>query len=419
MIRAVVLFLLALLKFFGWACLILLLLLLVVLLLVVFVPVRYDVLVSNERSEPLQKNPAANLRLRVKVTWLLHLVHVSVSYGEEGLQNSIRAAGIDLKKVLAWFGRRSGRSDEAADSAPEQDSAGEYENTAPEASLEEVALSEDVQNHVAQSRVAQTQPQNEPEQDKDVDKDQTGDFMQADESDQTNDSMQADEAGQIKEPIQETDPVQANEAGHPEKGQQKKGTGKKKRKRKKAKTKQQKNKKQKNKQQKINKQKEKKQKAHAQKRKASKTDADSTKSKPESEPGIFTRLRSMYERLRREVTDEANRHALSRLFAELLGLLKSYKPRKLRAEIAFSLANPAWTGEAVGILSLMPWVYRHPCSIEPDFTSEKLYVEGEIEARGKVTVCVFLLSLLRLVRDKEFMRVVRRLLKRNGASKKT
>ena len=68
------------------------------------------------------------------------------------------------------------------------------------------------------------------------------------------------------------------------------------------------------------------------------------------------------------------------------------------------------------MISLMPWVYRYPCSIVPDFTAEKPYAEGEIEADGKVAVYVFLWSLLRLVRDKQFMQVVRRLLKRNGAS---
>lgn len=134
-----------------------------------------------------------------------------------------------------------------------------------------------------------------------------------------------------------------------------------------------------------------------------------------SKQSILSKIRSQFQRFHQEFTDEVNRHALSRLWTELLKLLKSYKPRKLKADISFSLADPALTGMATGAISLLPVIYRYPCSIAPDFTSEKLYVEGEILARGRVTVFVFLLSLLRLLRDKKFMYVVRRLLKRGGA----
>ena len=126
-------------------------------------------------------------------------------------------------------------------------------------------------------------------------------------------------------------------------------------------------------------------------------------------------MRRVYQKVRQEVNDEANRHAISSLFSELLKLLRSYKPRKLRADVSFSLADPAWTGKVTGILSIMPWIYRYPCRIIPDFTADQAYIEGEVHVRGKVTVGVFLLSLLRLVRDKQFMKVVRRLLKRGGA----
>ncbi|KAI4447115.1 hypothetical protein C823_001634 [Eubacterium plexicaudatum ASF492] len=96
MIKAVGLFLLLLLKIVGWALLILLLVLLAVCLLVLFVPVRYDVLVHSERI-----NPIANLRLRLKVNWLLHFIRVAVAYGPGGLSWQIRVAGVDIPKLLA------------------------------------------------------------------------------------------------------------------------------------------------------------------------------------------------------------------------------------------------------------------------------------------------------------------------------
>ena len=102
MIKAIGMFLLMLLKIAGWTLLILLIILLAALLLILFVPVHYDVLAKNERSmESGQKNPAANLRLQLKVSWLLHLVYISMQYGPDGLSNHIRVAGIDIPKFLA------------------------------------------------------------------------------------------------------------------------------------------------------------------------------------------------------------------------------------------------------------------------------------------------------------------------------
>ena len=132
----------------------------------------------------------------------------------------------------------------------------------------------------------------------------------------------------------------------------------------------------------------------------------------ESEPGFFKRLRSQIARVRKEIKDETNRYAVGRVWAELLKMIRSYRPRKLRADLSFSLADPALTGQAVGLISLLPWIYRYPCRIVPDFTSEQLYLEGEIFAQGKIRVSVFALATLRLLRDKKFMQVVRRLLGR-------
>lgn len=385
MIKAVGLFLLALLKLLGWMLLLLLVLFLAVFLLVLFVPVRYDVLAVNERSmEPAQTNPAANLRLRVKVTWLLHLIHVSVSYGKEGLQTNIRAAGIDIPKLLARFRRRSQKEPDAG----EQNGEPVREQDQPE--------------HTGQSKVL------------DANKDgQNGE--------QDQETVKPEEPGDRHNPMNDSEPtVSHNPINDPAQTDTHASLDKDKKKQSKKQKKQHKRTKKKRKKQHIKTKKADKKRKPAsppQQEKTGKASASGQNAKQASDKkqGVFQKIKGMYQRVRREVTDQTNRHAVSSLFAELLKLLRSYKPRKLRAELSFSLADPALTGKVTGILSLMPWVYRYSCSIIPDFTSEKLYVEGEVQARGKVTVCVFLLSLLRLVRDKEFMKVVRRLLKRSRA----
>lgn len=356
MIRTIGLFLLLLLKILGWALLILLLLLIAILLLVLFVPLRYDVQMQNERSmEPGQNNPIAGLQLQLKVNWLLHLLHVAVSYGPEGMQNKIYVAGIDVRKVLAQLANR--KEKKRRRKVQKSHNRPQAKNSAAKADK-----SDQIQMQ------AQTEPENsrifsdtetETEEDRQVKPEKAQSAENGSEADTEEQTFV----------LKEKEPPKKQGTSKPE--SQKRRESSKKRNRKKA-----------------------------------------SKTKRQKKPAKKD-LRTQLSRLHKEFTDEVNRHAVGHLWKELLKLLRSYKPGKLKANLTFSLANPALTGGAVGVISLMPWIYRYPCSIVPDFTSEKLYIEGEILARGKVTVFVFVFSLLWLLRDKEFMQVVRRVMKRD------
>ena len=404
MIKTIGLFLLALLKIFGWVLLVLLLVLFAAFLLLVFVPVRYDVLASNEKSiAPAKANPVENLRLHIKVTWLLHFIHVSVIYGKEGLQTSVRAAGIDLIKLLARLRRRSRQIAEPEDKEDSQ--------------AFDPAQTKDPVDRTDPSKQINVPDQTDPfEREKEAayikDDGTFQDPNRTDEHNPVQEPTQIDENDPIQEPtrtdgndpIQDAVQIDGNDSENKQKQKQKKKQQKK-RKRTKKRTKQNIKRKSKNT-------------SRQSFRSKAQQEADAAPhAQQESAPkeGLFQRMRRVYQKMRQEVNDEANRHAISSLFSELLKLLRSYKPRKLRADVSFSLADPAWTGKVTGILSIMPWIYRYPCRIIPDFTADQAYIEGEVQARGKVTVGVFLLSLLRLVRDKQFMKVVRRLLKRGGA----
>ncbi len=412
MIKTIGLFLLALLKIFGWVLLVLLLVLFAAFLLLVFVPVRYDVLASNEKSiAPAKANPVENLRLRIKVTWLLHFIHVSVIYGKEGLQTSVRAAGIDLIKLLARLRRRSRQIAEPEDKEDSQafdpaQTKDPVDRTDPSKQInvpdqtdpfereKEAAYIKDDGTFQDPNRTDEHNPVQEP--------------TRTDENDPIQEPTQTDGNDSIQEPTQTdgNDPIQdAVQIDGSDSENKQKQKQQKKRKRTKKRTKQNIKRKSKNT-------------SRQSFRLKAQQEADAAPhAQQESAPkeGLFQRMRRVYQKVRQEVNDEANRHAISSLFSELLKLLRSYKPRKLRADVSFSLADPAWTGKVTGILSIMPWIYRYPCRIIPDFTADQAYIEGEVHVRGKVTVGVFLLSLLRLVRDKQFMKVVRRLLKRGGA----
>jgi len=382
MIQTVGLFFLMLLKIAGWILLVLLAVILAVLLFVLFVPVRYRVFVQNEKALEPGSNLVKKLKVQVKVSWLLHLVYISMQYGPDGLSNHIRVAGIDIPKFLAK--RAEKKENHKKKKAKKNKKSSKQESITDESllqeSLTEKAITDESRINESQTKESQMTESQMTEFPTDGFQTEKETFVPTEENIRQIDSK----SEEVKKQLFENDKSESNKPGqdHLDPNNQKRNKSK--------------------------------QKKHGN-RKYAKIKQSKEKQNQKSKQSILSKIRSQFQRFHQEFTDEVNRHALSHLWAELLKLLKSYKPRKLKADISFSLADPALTGMAIGAISLMPVIYRYPCSIAPDFTSEKLYVEGEILARGRVTVFVFLLSLLRLLRDKKFMYVVRRLLKRGGA----
>ena len=483
--RAIGLFLLALLKFAGWTVLILLLVLLTVLLLVLFVPVRYEVVAKNTRSiVPQQNDLTANLRLQLKVNWLLHLVHVTVCYGADGLSNRIRIFGLDLSKILAKrkssARKRSARKSsvkkpsgdlgknpetvtakqkpvkhQPADDPSGQTKSGEElisESESEDLNYADLISENENLNH-AHLKEEDAKQKNVKVQNAEIEKTK-GTSTKAGDTEIENTKVTSAKAGNLEientkatstkagnteiEKTKETSTKAGNTeietvntrntTGKNSKGNRNEGSNENSEKRGPKKTGYKKPDHKKKNYKRSSKRKTKnsitpdRNTENADKTKHWKSGSHTRKKTETKEKhadasgqGIFSKIRFWYQRVRKEITDEVNQHALSHFWRELLKLLKSYKPRKLKADVSFSLADPALTGTVTGVFSMMPLLYRYPCRIVPDFTSEKLYVEGEILARGRVTVLVFLLSVLRLLRDKEFMHVVRRLMKREHA----
>lgn len=436
--------LLTLLKIVGAVLLAVLLVFTIVLLLALFVPVRYRAVVSNGQAVEQEKaGLAQNLKVRLKVTWLFSFIHISIRYGADGMESHIRAAGIDVPETLARFsGRKEAKQSRRAQKgqktqkkkkkhkkqgqhgqhgAEEQNPPGQQgtkeQDPHGQQSTEEQNLTKEQSLHGQQSREGQGlygQQSLQKEQDQPEPWDQPKEqnlpkqqklLEEQDQSEQRNLPKEQDlqQEGQIgqdgnssggylpgpKEGLDlahETeylpgakersatgrggnDPGSRSTGGHPHSRQEKQNFKKQK--------------------------------------KASRASGPASGLKAK-----FGNIREKLGQCRKEITEEANRNAASHIWKEFCRLLRSYKPRKLKADIAFSLADPALTGGAVGFISLMPFLYRYPCSIAPDFTSDRMYIEGEIMAEGKVRLFVFLLSFLRLIRDREFKQVVNRLMGR-------
>lgn len=421
MIKTIGLFLLMLLQAAGWLLLALFVLLLAVLLLVCFVPVRYDIRVHNERiADPGEKNPVKNISIQVKISWLLHLIHVTFSYGPKGIVSTVKAAGIDVLKALAWLSdrkqvrqsrkrQRGRKKNQKADSnqspgdSQQADSGcgqgnlsrnqtdaasqGQEETSVKTAKETPVEIPKEIQIETPADTEKETSAETPADIDTDIEKETS--VKKAGET-----SHALKESAEIR--LKKTPEIPA-EAGQ-EKLSENAGN----------KTKQETE----SRSARLNMKKTQKKQRRRQKKASSQNSGQKKDSHKEPRSGktggITDKIRQVY----KEYKDETNRLVLGHLWKELCCLIRSYKPRKFEADITFSLSDPALTGGVLGILSLIPAVYRYPCSLIPDFESEKLYLEGSLAIRGKVTVYVFLLSMLRLVRDREFMKIVKRLMKR-------
>lgn len=460
MIHAVGLFFLMLLKIAGWILLVLLAVILAVLLFVLFVPVRYRIFVQNERILESGNNPVKNIKVQAKISWLLHLIHFVVNYGPEGLSNEIYAAGADVRKVLAWRSRRKAAGSKARQNRKEkkekpkkkehnttnnsdtiiESGTGKAAGTMNDSSavnnagtMNDSSAANIVGEMNDSSTVNNTSTMNDSstitddfnkikvlnkieEKNESIHDDSLKKAISLEKNISLKDPVSLTENISLKDPVSLEkntslkDPVslenhesfnndgQAGRMSSPndvnpeetDSGQDTQPDARKADK----------------------KQKRKKKKLFSELLSGISKKLQAVKGMFHNvHTKIFT-LKGKIRRFQEELTSPSNRRVAGHLWKELCYMLCRYKPRKVKADITFSLADPALTGKVLGIISMLPHVYRYPYNICADFQSDKLYIDGELLIQGKITGYVMVLILLRLFRDKECMQIVRRLMGR-------
>ena len=120
-------------------------------------------------------------------------------------------------------------------------------------------------------------------------------------------------------------------------------------------------------------------------------------------------VRDTMKRIRTELTDEGNRRAVLHLLREVKKLLRHIGPRRVMADVSFSLGDPANTGYATAALSVCPFVYGKKCRITPDFVTEELYIRGWMDVRGHVRIIHVVAVGLRLLFDRDIRRIIKKL----------
>ena len=108
------------------------------------------------------------------------------------------------------------------------------------------------------------------------------------------------------------------------------------------------------------------------------------------------------------LSDEANKKTVKGIFGELRYLLKHVRVRKITTDLSFSAGDPALTGQVLGGLCLVPFLYQKGVGIYPDFETEKWYVKGNFKVEGHAREIHVVCSAIRLWKDKNLRRLIKR-----------
>ena len=104
--------------------------------------------------------------------------------------------------------------------------------------------------------------------------------------------------------------------------------------------------------------------------------------------------------------------SVEHLWREVCYLLKKTKPTKIKGKLLFGTGDPAITGQALGALGAVYGFLPEGLSITPDFENE-IY-EGTIDVKGKLRLIHLLIVAVRLLIDKDFRYVVKKVLAKEG-----
>ena len=119
-------------------------------------------------------------------------------------------------------------------------------------------------------------------------------------------------------------------------------------------------------------------------------------------------LKENFSNIKKEVSDETNKNAVSHIFKALKTLLHHIGPRRGKAQLSYSTGDPATTGELTGVLSIMPLFYKKGIHVVPDFTSDRFYIQGNFRVNGHFQVFHLLGIFIRVYRDKDLRKLMQK-----------
>ena len=105
--------------------------------------------------------------------------------------------------------------------------------------------------------------------------------------------------------------------------------------------------------------------------------------------------------------------AFKKVFGQIWYLLKKVKPSKIEGNVIFGTGDPAMTGQIIGAVAALYGFFPDKLQITPDFEEQKY--EGQIRVKGKLRLIHMVIIAVRLILDKNFRYVVKKVLAKEGA----
>lgn len=116
-------------------------------------------------------------------------------------------------------------------------------------------------------------------------------------------------------------------------------------------------------------------------------------------PQKLKNIGSKIKKVNQWIQDEQNRSAVRFVLGAVIGLLKKYGPKHMKADVAYGMEDPAATGQVLAVLSVLPFLYYDKVSIMPDFEAERFYIEGSWDIRGRIQVIHLLKAAIQIWRN--------------------
>lgn len=121
--------------------------------------------------------------------------------------------------------------------------------------------------------------------------------------------------------------------------------------------------------------------------------------------GMIERIKRIYPKFKKMISDEMNQAAVAHIKGELLYMFKMILPKKSKVDAVFSNGSPDTTGQLFGVLACFPITYSKGWNILPDFTADEAYFKGTFLCNGRIYGYKYLAAMLRIVFDKKCRRL--------------
>ncbi|MBQ8663640.1 MAG: hypothetical protein IJ471_07260 [Eubacterium sp.] len=98
------------------------------------------------------------------------------------------------------------------------------------------------------------------------------------------------------------------------------------------------------------------------------------------------------------------------LWADIQKLAHRARPRKVKADIVFGFDDPALTGQVLGTISNLYFIYQYDqLCINGDFETEASYIRGDFDIKGHIRAVFALIFVIRVIRKKQFRKFMKAL----------